>query len=179
VRDPSLRRERLRVGYEELLVLRGSVINFDAFYPPVPDKYLFKFKLRSILDVRNGRPVYSEPNHVHTVSFQASPEYPLVGRGDLKFTSRPIFHPNVYVGGEICTAGHGATESLGEFVLRLARMIVFERAVTGLSAPANSAAKDWYVANIALFPTDKRPLPSLDPFQLGPPPPVFSLGPKR
>jgi hypothetical protein len=152
-------------------------MNFDAYYPPIPERYLFKFALRSILGVRNGRPLYSEPGYVHTVSFQASPEYPVVTRQDLKFTSRPIFHPNVSADGQICTEGQAVTESLGEFVLRLARMIVFERAVTGLTRPLNSAAAEWYRANLPLFPTDRGPLPSLDPFRLGPP--VFSLGPKR
>jgi ubiquitin-protein ligase len=177
--DPSLRRERLRRGYEELLGLRGNVIDFDAYSPPIPERYLFRFKLRSILDVRNGRPVYSEPHYVHSVTFTASPAYPSVTRDDIQFTSHPIFHPNVFTSGQICTAGHRVSESLGEFILRIARMIVFDRSVTGLTSPANGTAATWYSANLALFPTDRRPLPSLDPFQLGPAQEEFSLGPRK
>jgi hypothetical protein len=77
----------------------------------------------------------------------------------------PIFHPNFYTSGLICThAGKWtATETLPIFIIRLAKMFMFDADMTNPASPANRDAARWYVNNLSsgLFPTDNCCLPTL------------------
>ncbi len=179
--DPRMRSRVLQTGYQELNRLRGDLIDFDAYFPPAPERYVFRFRLKSVMAVQDNQPVFSAPGHVHVIEFIAPTTFPeSVTRTDIRFTSVPIFHPNVYSDGQICIAGYVPFESLGRFILRIARMIKFEPAFINADSAANGAAVPWYRANMRSFPVDKRPLPSLDTdtFVLGQPQKTFVLGRK-
>lgn len=179
--DPRMRSRVLQKGYQELNRLRGDLIDFDAHFPPAPERYTFKFRLKSVMAVHGDRPVFSAQHHVHVVEFIAPPTFPeSVTPADIRFTTAPIFHPNVFSDGRICIAAYVPSESLGRFVLRIAGMIKFEPAFINENSAANGAAVPWYRANLRSFPVDKRPLPSLDTdtFILGQPQKKFELGPK-
>src|ERR1022692_374996 len=176
-----MRSRVLHAGYQELNRLRGDLIDFDAHFPPAPERYVFRFRLKSVMAVHGDRPVFSDPRHVHVVEFIAPPTFPeSVTAADIRFTTAPIFHPNVHSDGRICIAGYVPSESLGRFVLRVARMIKFEPAFINENNAANRAAVPWYCANLRSFPVDKRPLPSLDTdtFVLGQREKTFELGQK-
>src|ERR1035437_8870801 len=163
--DPRVRRRVLQEGYQELCRLRGSLFDFEAFTPSTPERFIFKFRLKSVMTLRGGAPVYSGPNHIHTVEFAPPSAYPeIVTANDIHFTSVSIFHPNVYTDGRICIGDYVPSESLGRFVLRIARMIKFEPAFINENSAANRGAVPWYSANIRSFPVDRTALPSLDKF---------------
>ena len=166
--DPRVRRRVLQEGFGELCRLRGPIFDFEAFSPPVPERFLFKFRLRSILKVAFGRPIYSEPGQVHVVEFLASAHYPdSISNEDIKFLTSPIFHPNVFTSGKVCVGGFVPSESLGHFALRIGRMIKFEPAYINEYSAANAEAAAWYVHNLATFPVDRTVLPTLDKFVAG------------
>lgn len=163
--DPRVRKVVLQEGYKELIRIRGDMVDFDAFTPPVPERFVFRFRIKSVMGVDGNSPRYSSPNHVHVVEFIAPSYYPeRVSPSDIRFTSPPIFHPNVYTDGRICIGDYVPTESLGRFILRIARMIKFEPAFINSGSAANSSAVSWYNANVARFPVDRTPLPNLDRF---------------
>jgi hypothetical protein len=168
----------LHEGYQELCRLRGTLFDFDAYTPPTPERFILKFRLRSVMGVRGRAPVYSSPNQVHTVEFVAPSSYPeVVTPSDIRFTSAPIFHPNVYTDGRICIGDYVSSESLGRFVLRIARMIKFEPAFINEHSAANGSAVPWYSANLRSFPVDRAVLPTLDRFLAGQVKKAFVPGP--
>jgi hypothetical protein len=167
--DPRVRRRVLEEGLVELGRLRGPAFEFEAFSPPVPDRFLFKFRLRSVMALRFGQPVYSAPGHVHVLEFIASPYYPdSISNDDIRFVTAPVFHPNVFSSGKVCVGGFVPSESLGRFALRIGRMIKFEPAYINEHSAANSDAAAWYVRNLSSFPVDSTVLPSVDKFVAGP-----------
>ena len=161
--DPRVRTQRLREDFAALQRMKCDAFDFDAFMPPAPDRYVLRFKLRSLIKVDGGRPIYSQPGHVHVVHLNLPPEYPdLLSREHVHFAPPSIFHPNVWANGDYCVRGFSLSESLGRFVLRLARTIQFDPAYTGDDSPANHDANSWFRANRRLFPLDRTRLPDLD-----------------
>ncbi len=167
--DPRVRQRRLSEDYEVVSRLRGDILDFDAFSPPAPDRYILRFKLRSLMGVRGGSPVYSPPGHVHTLELRLPTHYPdFLTYDDIRFLTQPIFHPNVFFpDGRICIRDYRPAESLAYFVLRLARMIQFDPVFGGEDNPANGEAARWYIANMALLPLDRQRLPDPDSFVPG------------
>jgi hypothetical protein len=177
---PEARRRVLQEGLQELSRIRGDIIDFKAYSPPAPDRLVLRFSLRSVMGVRGGRPIYSASGRSHVVEFVVPGSYPeIVTPNDIRFTTDPIFHPNVFADGRICIGSYVSTESLGRFVLRIARMIRFEPAFINENSAANRDAVPWYLANLHSFPVDRRPLPSLDRLILGQTKRQVTLGPHR
>ena len=159
--DPVVRRNRLVKDLEKMELIRCPAIQFEAFDLPHPERYEIKFRLRSLLGTNGDTPTYSPDGHLHHVEIKLTKAYPenLVG-ADVRFLSVPIFHPNVYVGGTVCIRSYNPSESLANFVLRLARYIQCDPGFTGLDSPANPTARDFFVAHPGLFPTDRTVLPT-------------------
>lgn len=175
--DPRLRRRLLDQAPIELRRLRGDIFDYEVHGSPA-ERFILKFNLRSVMAVSGSRPTYSPAAHWHLVEFVPPASYPeSVSKDFVRFLSQPIFHPNVYRDGHICIANYVSTESIAQFALRLARMIKFDPAFINPASAANSDAVPWYVANLASFPIDRRPLPSLDGVVLGPR--GVTLGPRK
>ena len=183
--DPRSRRRRLVNDYQDMLRIRGSVISFEAFSPPAPEQYTIDFRLRSVMSLRAGQPVYSAPGHTHRIKLDLTNRYPAVLTNEnVHFLTPPIFHPNVFydpaAAGRVCIGGFRPSESLARFVLRLAKMIQFDPAYINEDSPANVDAKSWYVHNRRLFPVDRSRLPDPDHLDLSHPVPKrLVLGPIR
>ncbi len=174
--DPRSRRDRLERDYKDLVRLRGLVFDFEAFAPPAPERYLLKYRLKSVMALSGTRPIYSPDGFVHVLELTLSPAYYLVlTNDDIGFRTQPIFHPNVFPppDGRVCIGGYSPTESLARFILRIAKFIQFHPAVINTDSPANSAACNWYLSHRGLCPVDTSPLPDPEPRK----PPVF--GPPR
>jgi hypothetical protein len=72
----------------------------------------------------------------------------------------PIFHPNVYPGGQICLGTKWlTTDTLDILVRRIIQIITFEPSILNENSPANSAALEWYRGTKKryprAFPTDR------------------------
>jgi ubiquitin-protein ligase len=161
--DPRARRRRLVNDYQDMLRIRGSVISFEAFNPPAPERYVIDFRLRSIMSLRGGQPVYSPQGHSHRIQLELPSRYPAVLTNEsVQFLTAPIFHPNIFTSGKVCIGGFRPSESLARFILRLAKMIQFDPAYINEDSPANVDAKNWYVHNRRLFPVDRSKLPDPD-----------------
>jgi len=166
--DPRVRSRVLQQGHEELRRLQGPIFDFEAFGSPVPDRFRFKFTLKSVLRVNGDRPVYTNAGHIHILEFKAPASYPeSITNDDIRFVTTPIFHPNVFRDGRICVGGFVPSESLGRFALRMGRMIKFDRAYINENSAANSDAATWYKRHLSEFPVDPVALPSLDRFISG------------
>jgi ubiquitin-protein ligase len=159
--DPRVRRVRLAKDFEKLQRIRCAAIEFDSFTPPAPERYEFRFRLRSLAGAQGDTPIYTAENHVHCVEIRLSPAYPeRLVNDDVRFLSAPVFHPNVFTDGRVCIRAFSPSESLTQFVLRLARYIQCDPGFTGLDSPANYTAKDFFEAHPELFPTDHTVLPT-------------------
>lgn len=178
--DPVARKRRLEQDYRDLLLLRGPVIDFEAFDPPAPERYILKYKLKSIMAAIGNNAKYSPPGFVHKINLVLTNRYPeVLTRDEVGFISDPIFHPNVYEKGPICIADYTSGEALARFVLRIARMIQFVPGYINEGSAANPAAVPFFVANKKYFPVDRTPLPELDRFIPGPVQKTFVPGPVR
>jgi ubiquitin-protein ligase len=91
------------------------------------------------------------------VRFELGPHYPYVGPTPVMLDIPPVFHPNVFTDGRVCT-GPGLwtpDEGLAFVVLRVAKMLLYFDGVTNPSNPANPAAAAWYRENRSRFPLDR------------------------
>lgn len=166
--NPRQRRGRLQQDYKDLLRIKGRVFDFEAFDPPAPERYILKYKLRSVMGVSGNRPTYSSEGFVHKLELRLPPSYPGVLTADnVRFISHPVFHPNVFRDGRVCIRDYNPAETLARFVLRLAKYIQFDPAFAGPESPANTTARDWYLQNLRLFPVDRSELPDPDRFVFG------------
>ena len=179
--DPRARRRRLVSDYQDMLRIRGTVISFEAFSPPAPEQYVIDFRLRSVMSLRAGQPVYSAQGHLHRIRLDLPSHYPAVLTNEsVQFLTPPIFHPNIFASGKVCIGGFRPSESLARFVLRLAKMIQFDPAYINEDSPANVDAKSWYMHNRRLFPIDRSKLPDPDHHEQSHPAPIrLILGPIR
>lgn len=158
--DPKVRKERLTREHLAMQRIRCEAIDFDAEPATAPERYRVRFRLRSLLGAMAGQPTYTPEGHVHQIEIQLPASYPeRLTNEDVRFRSAPIFHPNVFVDGRVCIRDFQPSESLPQFVLRLARYIQCDPSYTGLDSPANLAAKDFFAAHPQLFPTDRTRLP--------------------
>jgi len=158
--DPRIRKERLIRDLAAVQNIKREFLDFDAFNPPAPERYEFRFRLRGISAARHDSPVYTPDGFWHRIEIKLPQFYPEhLTNDDVRFISAPIFHPNVFPDGRVCIGGFNPIESLAAFVLRLARYIQCDSAITGLHSPANTAAQDFFRAHPDLFPCDDTVLP--------------------
>lgn len=176
--DPRVRQERLRSDFQAMQRLRSSAIDFETDTTSAPDRYRVRFRLRSLLGVRGDTPVYTSEGHVHQLEIRLPQNYPAtISNDDVTFMSNPIFHPNVFTDGKVCIRRFSPSESLAQFVVRLAKYIQCDPGFIGNDSPANSTAKEFFVTHPGLFPTDRTVLP--DPTEgVFPPAPPTPAGRK-
>jgi hypothetical protein len=72
----------------------------------------------------------------------------------------PIYHPNVFPNGVVCQGDRWLpSEGLDLLVKRMIRLVIFDPAHVNPGSPANGAAANWYMAQLArtpdAFPTDR------------------------
>jgi len=138
----AMRLARLEGDLREMRNIRCSMINWrtNRFRPPTV--YTVTFNLPCYLDSGFTRAA------AHRVRLTLEAGYPLYAPPDVRMVSRPVFHPNVFEDGRICCGGSwNPTEGLAFLTLRIARMLLYDPAVTSTDSPANVAAAEWYEAN--------------------------------
>lgn len=82
--------------------------------------------------------------------------------------STPIFHPNVYPGGQICLGPKWlTTDTLDILVGRIIQVITFEPSILNENSPAHLDALEWYRRTKKQYP---RAFPT-DRFEIAPEPP--------
>lgn len=160
--DPRAREQRLREDFgrmKQLEAMSGGAISVQATSLPAPDRYVVTYRLKSVFIV-NGAPAITPSPVQHEVEFRLPEYYPrTLTRNDVKFLSRPIFHPNVYESGNVCIQDYVAGETLDEFVKRIGRMIQFIPGYANPGNPANGNAAEWYRRNERAFPVDLTRFP--------------------
>jgi ubiquitin-protein ligase len=166
--EQEIRKDRLRIDLEELESFRGNVIQWTS-KSRAPLILSVTYNIRSIIGInRTQEPIYRSTHNVEINVPNGFPfDSPVAYMAD---GWEPVFHPNFYEGkgAKICTLPTGskwrASESLGAFVIRIAKMIRFDSDVTNPGNAARSSAATWYNANLhrGLFPTDTVRLPLID-----------------
>jgi ubiquitin-protein ligase len=153
----ELRRTRLQNDHVEMLNIRGAMVDWRAIAGAAPyiEGYDLTVRVRTIIDSRRAY------RSTHSIQLILPEGYP-TARPELVMTSRPQpYHPNWYGSGKWCSGDWYMSEGLGHHVVRMLRTLQFDPEITNPLSPANSAAKDWYLANQGRgwFPTDKQVLP--------------------
>jgi ubiquitin-protein ligase len=150
---------RLKNDYREMCNIRGPIIQWRAVAgrPPFVDAYDLVVSVRSIV----GRgPQYRGQ---HSVAVRLPSNYPADSAPEIRMTSTPLpFHPNWYVSGLWCPGANTSShEGLGRHVVRMVRTLQFDLEITNPGSAANTAARDWFRANLrtGLFPCDDQQLP--------------------
>jgi hypothetical protein len=166
--DPRQRRRCIAAGVTELTRLKCPLFDFTYESSAHGDRFFLRYQLRSIMQLRLDAPVWSRPGHWHILQFEPSAAFPAnISNQDIRFSSEPIFHPNVFTDGRVCIRNHVPSESLGRFALRMAELIRFNPIFIGEDSPANLEARDWYIRHRNVAPTDTCTLPTLDGLSLG------------
>lgn len=82
--------------------------------------------------------------------------YPLPPGPAVNFLT-PVWHPNIYPSGRWCTGTWQITENLELFVIRMMKVLAFDRTIVNADSAANYQAAVWYrnltKTNPRIFPT--------------------------
>jgi len=157
----TTRNERLESDYNELrsMAKPDGILSFRILEGTAPrvEAYEITFKINSIVGVG---PQYRNEHKVR-IDFPAG--YPLSDHPKTICLSKPYpFHPNWYATGEWCYgSATRCTEGLGDYVVRLMRVLQFDTGIIDVTSSANSAASTWYTANKnkGYFPCDNQTIP--------------------
>ena len=151
----QLHRTRLENDYKEMRRIANSpMVSWVAEKGKAPyvEQYLLTIKVRT----------YSGPGKIMEqckVRISLPTDYPKVAP-NTEMIGTVVYHPNWWENGRWCCGTYKMTESLGNYVVRLIQTLQFDPVVTNPSSPANRDAKDWYLKNKELFPSDHQPLPN-------------------
>ena len=152
---------RLKNDYKLMESIKGNIIDWKLTKgsSSVPEEFKITFNIRSVV---SSGPEYREK---HEAKLIIPDGYPHTAPEMIMLTKPFVFHPNWYRDGRWCPGNWIMTESLSDFVLRGARTLQFHGLITNPSSSANGDAKDFYLRNKSLFPTDTKnlPSPSLEP----------------
>lgn len=156
----EVRRLRLANDYKQMCNIQGDIITWTATKgePPYVEEYRVTIKVRTIIGVDGGRPVYRDSS---TVMVTLPPNYPRDKPKIIMESTPQPFHPNWYAHKLWCCGSWFVSEALGDHVIRMVKTLQFDQEITNENSPANIDAKDWYVANkrSGLFPCDRQKLP--------------------
>lgn len=153
----EIRRRRLESDYQEMINLKGPIIQWNALegIEPFVDKYELTVNIRSII---GPLPTYRER---HKIVVTLPGNYPMEApQVFYPATPRP-YHPNWWPAGSWCYGTWNNSESLGYHILRMLRILQFDPAVTNENSPTDRDLKMWYCDHKSsdLFPCDKQQLP--------------------
>jgi len=157
----EIRKIRLGSDYKEMLQIRGDIIQWKSLRgnQPYIEEYEITINVHTIYSVdSSGRPLHRESNVVHLTIHN---DYPTVAPMVRMITTPAPYHPNWYTDGRWCYGSWNPTESLGDYVIRMIKTLQYDSFITNENSPANSAARDWYIANknSGWFPCDRKNLP--------------------
>ena len=128
--------------------------------PPYVEQYELTFKIRSIVGIDRGAPIY---RGVHVVRLSLPAGYPNADFPKAQMVTRPfVYHPNWFTSGRWCYGSASkSTEGLGNFVVRMMQTLQYVDSIINPHSPANTEANSWYLKNrgSAIFPTDRKKLP--------------------
>lgn len=111
-----------------------------------PTKYIFEFQLKGITGLDgNGKAIFAEK---HTVEMVLHDDYPM-SMPFMRFHT-PIFHPNVWSGGNICLGWFEIPYQISDVCAHVAKMIDYQ--IYDLNSPSNYKATEWAKSNSSLFP---------------------------
>jgi ubiquitin-protein ligase len=152
------RRDKLAADYNEMLAIRGNIIQWEPLHGKEPhcDSYRLKVNVRTI--------VGPGPNYATQTLLQVDlpPGYPYTSPPLIVALSRPFpFHPNWFPSGQWCYGTWAPVEGLGQYVIRAVRILQFDPTITNLGSPANAEALKWWheVSRWGWFPSDRSVLP--------------------
>lgn len=153
----EVREIRLRNDYVEMCNIRGPIISWCATggTPPYVESYNLTIFVRSIVGCR---PHF---RNRHVVGIELPCNYPWAPPRAVMIDDPVVFHPNWWSDHHWCYGCWDISEGLGHFVIRLVRTLQFDPVITNGDNPANTVARDWYLANRerGLFPCDAQVLP--------------------
>jgi hypothetical protein len=147
----AVRRERLRGDLAEMARIRAPHLDWRAEGGDPPTAYVVTYHLPSFVTAGFDR------RDRHRVRFELGPAYPLEPPHARVLDAPPVFHPNVFPDGRICTGAWSPVEGLAFVVIRVARMLVYDPRLTNPDHPACSEAAEWYRANPGRFPAVREP----------------------
>lgn len=153
----EIRNLRLKNDYEEMVNIKGEIINWKAIRgnPPFIEEYELTINIKGII---SNTPAY---RYEHIVRVVLPSGYPNTAP-DMRLVSVPnLFHPNWHRDGKWCFGTWLISEGLGHHVIRMIRTIQYDMEITNEKSPANTDANKWYESrkNSGLFPCDKKQLP--------------------
>lgn len=110
-------------------------------------QFQLQYQLKGIIDIdEQGKPNIGDQ---HLVEFTIPKGYPYTALPFAHFQT-PIFHPNVFIGGNVCMGWFGLPYELKDVCIHVARMIDYQ--VFNTVSPSNREAAQWAENNRNLFP---------------------------
>jgi len=149
---------RLKNDYDAMCNIRGPIIQWRAVKgtPPYVEAYELTVNIRSII---SPGPDYRDQ---HVIRIEMPGDYPKSPPVTVMISDPVVFHPNWWADKEWCFGTWAFSEGLGDHVIRMLQTLQYDPDITNKDSPANTAARDWYVANRhrGLFPCDTQNLPN-------------------
>lgn len=151
----ELHKTRIKNDYNEMInIAKSPMVSWVATKGTAPyvEEYLITINVRT----------YSGPGTIMNqckVRISLPANYPQVAP-NTTMEGTVVYHPNWWENGKWCCGTYKMTESLGNYVVRLLQTLQFDPIVTNPNSPANHDAKNWYLNNKSLFPSDHQPLPN-------------------
>lgn len=160
----EIHRERLRNEYLAMCRLPNSdmiqwkVADNDPT-PDIPSHYVVMLKIHTIVGERAGKPLYRDQ---FVVDITLAEDYPFSKpRAHVREEPYP-YHPNWWENGNWCSGDRHMAEDLAQFILRMARVMQFDPALTDLNSVANHTAVPFWnnnCHNSKIIPCDRQKLP--------------------
>lgn len=106
----------------------------------------------------------SETQQNNVVQIRLPARYPL--EPPIVVMKTPVFHPNIWESGRICLGDYMPTSGLDQIVLRIVKIISFDRDTINERSPADKKALAWYKQAVAqhphAFPSDTVSIDTLE-----------------
>lgn len=145
--------------------IQGNVISWTAVSgeSPYVEKYLLTVHVRTIIGIEGETPQYQDASEIRlTLPFK----YPIRPPKIVMVSSSAPFQPNWWQEQKMWSYGAWSrAESMGDFVIRLVRLLQFDMDEINEKSPSNQKANTWYIAqkHSGLFPCDRTKILELTP----------------
>jgi hypothetical protein len=146
----AVHRERLSGDHAEMSNIRCRWIDWVGNAAMPPERYVVTYRLPSYVDAAFTK------RDEHRVQFVLPAPYPTVPPAVRMLDQPPVYHPNIYADGRICTGLWHPEEGLAFMVIRVARMLLYQPAVTNPSSAASREAAQWYAMHPERFPLSRH-----------------------
>ncbi|HEU4387267.1 MAG TPA: ubiquitin-conjugating enzyme E2 [Blastocatellia bacterium] len=142
---------RLTADYQRVASLFGQnhpYIRLVQVQGNPPDRYVFKFNIRSLGETPDGSFVY---RNLHDAEIFLPVDYPR--RPPFCRMLSPVFHPNIDPQ-KICIGDHwSAGQSLADLIVRIGEMLCYQS--YNVKSPLNARAAAWAEQNLSKLPLQR------------------------